>query len=142
MIFILDFTGSSSCSLNNFQKLNHAKNPPKPEATKNCTSKTKSKLTRNSSISCNDSTSEKFAHVDLRNKKMKTQSVSDLVIGEYFDMKCNLCEFWFSSMRDANLHHRRQHKQTGYLICCDRKFRSSVKVREHCEWHRNPEMFE
>lgn len=80
--------------------------------------------------------------LEPKTKSEKPKSVPDVEIAEYFDMKCDLCDFRFRSMKDASQHHRRQHKQNGYLVCCGRKFRSLVKVKEHCEWHRDPTMFE
>lgn len=61
----------------------------------------------------------------------------------YVQMKCDVCsdDRAFESFSEIQTHFMDRHHQTGYIICCNRKFRRIGRVLQHCTWHDNPEAF-
>lgn len=61
----------------------------------------------------------------------------------YIQMKCDLCndDRMFETFSDIQVHFLDAHNQSGYIICCNRKFRRIGRVLQHCTWHDNPEAF-
>lgn len=61
----------------------------------------------------------------------------------YVQMKCDVCsdDRAFESFAEIQTHFLDTHQQTGYIICCNRKFRRIGRVLQHCTWHDNPEAF-
>lgn len=62
---------------------------------------------------------------------------------QYVQMKCDVCsdDRQFDSFADIQTHFIDVHRQSGYIICCNRKFRRIGRVLQHCTWHDNPEAF-
>lgn len=58
-------------------------------------------------------------------------------------MKCDKCsdDRMYDSFAEIQTHFLDTHQQTGYIICCNRKFRRIGRVLQHCTWHDNPEAF-
>lgn len=61
----------------------------------------------------------------------------------YVQMKCDVCSDnrVFDSFSEIQTHFMDTHNQTGYIMCCNRKFRRIGRVLQHCTWHDNPEAF-
>lgn len=61
----------------------------------------------------------------------------------YVQLKCDICSDnrTFESFSDVLVHFSDAHNRTGYVICCNRKFRRMARVLQHCTWHDNPEAF-
>lgn len=61
----------------------------------------------------------------------------------YVQMKCDVCsdDRVFDSFSEIQTHFLDIHNQTGYIMCCNRKFRRIGRVLQHCTWHDNPEAF-
>lgn len=61
----------------------------------------------------------------------------------YVQMKCDVCsdDRVFDSFSEIQTHFLDIHNQTGYVMCCNRKFRRIGRVLQHCTWHDNPEAF-
>lgn len=61
----------------------------------------------------------------------------------YVQMKCDVCsdDREFDSFSEIQTHFLESHNQTGYVMCCNRKFRRIGRVLQHCTWHDNPEAF-
>lgn len=61
---------------------------------------------------------------------------------EFFDMKCELCECKFTTLKHAKLHYFDAHKiSDGYLKCCNFKFETNRKINDHVRYHLDPESF-
>lgn len=61
---------------------------------------------------------------------------------ENFDLKCEQCEYIFSTFRDAKNHYKEKHNEiNGYLKCCSIKLKKNVFVRDHIKSHLNPDIF-
>lgn len=74
-------------------------------------------------------------------KNFKSDSHS-ILLSQYFNMSCDLCDTSISSYRHANKHYKDVHEvDKGYLICCNKKFYRLQHMLQHCQWHVNPESF-
>ncbi|GAB0099163.1 hypothetical protein DMENIID0001_150090 [Sergentomyia squamirostris] len=62
-------------------------------------------------------------------------------IEEFYKMTCDTCQETFSTLRELQHHHRNDHNQLPYIMCCKTKLLRPNKMREHIEYHRNPEAF-
>lgn len=85
---------------------------------------------------------------NIRGKIMVNESMNILDednqrLLKYIQMKCAICsdERIFDSFSDVQVHFLDAHNQSGYIICCNRKFRRIGRVLQHCTWHDNPEAF-
>lgn len=80
---------------------------------------------------------------DIRKKELE-----QLVI-KYMSSKCDDCSadneeqpVFLNSLQEATDHFATVHKSNRtYLLCCDKKFNTNYKIRQHCMWHQNPESF-
>jgi hypothetical protein len=50
---------------------------------------------------------------------------------KFADMACDLCGEDFTTMADAMGHYRTVHRTTGYLKCCDKKFKKRCRLLDH-----------
>lgn len=82
------------------------------------------------------------------NKKISVTTVNVLDednkrLLSYVQMKCDMCadDREFDSFSEIQNHFLDTHKQNGYIMCCNRKFRRIGRVLQHCTWHDNPEAF-
>lgn len=82
---------------------------------------------------------------------MKTKRVTnrsekedqDAEIRKFFNMKCEICieTVKFETYANARKHYRRVHKMKGYLKCCGRKFFRPSLIRDHIQYHNNPDEY-
>lgn len=56
-------------------------------------------------------------------------------IRNFFRMNCELCDLTFYTMKEATMHYRKQHKQAGYLVCCDKRFFRRCLALDHINHH-------
>lgn len=57
-------------------------------------------------------------------------------------MSCSMCPTMFDSIQNARQHYLEVHRlRNGYLRCCQIKMKSLTEVKEHIEWHSNPDLF-
>lgn len=56
-------------------------------------------------------------------------------IRDFFRMNCELCDLTFNTMKEATMHYRKQHKQAGYLVCCEKKFFRRCLALDHINHH-------
>lgn len=54
---------------------------------------------------------------------------------QYVQMKCDVCsdDRTYETFADIQTHFVDAHRQTGYIICCNRKFRRIGRVLQHCK---------
>lgn len=67
-------------------------------------------------------------------------------IDEFFEMKCELCDFHVTSLEHAKLHYLEEHSiKDGYLKCScgDIKFKTNMSLYDHIEFHlgNNPDRY-
>lgn len=63
-------------------------------------------------------------------------------LGEYFEMKCELCAYQLNSLDDVQEHFKNVHNiNRGFLKCCNKKFFMRRGIIEHIGWHVNPNVF-
>lgn len=69
--------------------------------------------------------------------------VDDLEISDYIDASCDRCaEREFSTFNAVVAHYSDVHNtKDGYVKCCSKKFHRLNLIRDHIEWHRNPNIF-
>ena len=77
---------------------------------------------------------------DLCSRKVVTP-IDEQKILSSIDMRCDLCNIPLESFKVAVIHHRKHHKQKGYLMCCSRKFLQRTAFVRHLEIHSNQEQF-
>lgn len=61
---------------------------------------------------------------------------------ENFDMSCDRCpEIDFNSFFDVKTHYMAQHKtNNGFVRCCNQKFIYIGQVKDHIDYHLDPEV--
>lgn len=65
----------------------------------------------------------------------------DHLISRYMDMHCELCQHPFDTLTDASYHYRsKHHRRTATLKCCQRRIKMP-DIRDHIQYHLNPNMF-
>lgn len=63
-------------------------------------------------------------------------------VREIFDMNCDFCGERSLTLPKAREHYRKQHSYpNGYIKCCNRKYRRLCRIKEHVEWHLDPNSF-
>lgn len=78
------------------------------------------------------------------NKIKKTFKIDETKLMDIFDMTCDICksESKFKSLQHAKLHYLEEHGDaSGYIKCCDLRFRDIYQISEHLQFHENPEIF-
>lgn len=74
-------------------------------------------------------------------EKRKKQQEKDL-LAKYFDLSCDKCEAVFDSLLEAITHYQNVHDDpNGYIKCCNIKFQDANLVKDHVQFHENPEIF-
>lgn len=61
---------------------------------------------------------------------------------ENFDMKCDQCDYNFTTFYNARNHYKEKHNENnGYLKCCNVKLKTNVFVHDHIKSHLMPDSF-
>lgn len=77
---------------------------------------------------------EKTSSKSAKNMFMK-------LIPNYYDMKCELCNYEFKSLNQAYAHYRFKHENAKIkLKCCPQRILSS-DLRDHILYHMNPDLY-
>lgn len=86
-----------------------------------------------------------FSRSEIMAKRRQAIEDENKHVRDYFKMTCELCPMlttWFATFDEANQHYKNVHKlRKGYLMCCERKFKSRSLVVEHTQRHLVPEEF-
>lgn len=80
---------------------------------------------------------------DVRNTKINpSPDQMKAVMDSHFNMKCDLCDTVFDSLKAAVPHYLSKHDNPyGYLKCCNIRLRYSREVLDHIQWHIDPDTF-
>ncbi|XP_016958828.1 transcription factor grauzone [Drosophila biarmipes] len=70
----------------------------------------------------------------------KSQEFNDF-IREHYKVQCHICSSPMEGFTEMLLHVRREHKQRGYSMCCNRKFFKRGYLVDHLRRHQDPELF-
>lgn len=71
-----------------------------------------------------------------------TTTEFDHLIAKHMNMFCEMCEYSFESLTDASRHYRNKHKTRSVkLNCCPRRVIIPGEIREHIQYHLNPDKF-
>lgn len=77
-------------------------------------------------------------------EKTSSKSAKDTfmkLIPNYYDMKCELCNYEFKSLNKAYAHYRFEHDNAKIkLKCCPQRILSS-DLRDHILYHMNPDLY-
>lgn len=88
-----------------------------------------------------------------KNKKNNSETVNenpetnadaefDHLISNFMDMFCEICKDPFETLLDVAKHYRKKHKKRAiFFKCCKRKLKLPGEVREHIQFHLNPDIF-
>lgn len=79
-------------------------------------------------------------HLKVRTSKEK----SDAQIKEFVNLVCNICSKTspqFNSFKELQEHFNMEHKQRGYVECCDKKFYRKDRLMNHITNHIYPDAF-
>lgn len=74
----------------------------------------------------------------------KPVKIDEAKLMELFDMTCDICkpELKLRSLQHAKMHYSEEHGDaSGYIKCCDIKFRELYQISKHLEFHENPDIF-
>lgn len=68
---------------------------------------------------------------------------NDFEISDYIDGSCDLCsEKTFTTFNAVQAHYLDVHNvKDGYVKCCSKKFHRLNHIRDHMEWHKDPNIF-
>ncbi|XP_017010162.2 transcription factor grauzone [Drosophila takahashii] len=70
----------------------------------------------------------------------KSQEFNDY-IREHYKVLCHICSAPMEGFSEMLTHVRREHKQRGYSMCCNRKFWKRGVLVDHLRRHQDPELF-
>lgn len=79
---------------------------------------------------------------EIRAEEEKTKDFEIML--KYFDMSCDWddCHEIFNTFEEAQMHYDNVHQNpNGYIKCCDIQFNEWRLVKDHINWHLNPEFF-
>lgn len=83
-------------------------------------------------------------HMERKHKEILSEpEPGDLEISDYIDASCDLCtEKTFATFNAVQMHYLDVHKvRDGYVKCCQKRFNRIRLIKEHIEWHTNPNIF-
>lgn len=86
---------------------------------------------------------ERNSGTNSRNHELAMTSTEfDHLISNYMDMKCEVCNRPFGTLMEAHHHYQRKHKQkTALLKCCQRRLQLPHGIRDHIQFHLDPDHF-
>lgn len=76
-----------------------------------------------------------------RRKFTEFSETDNANIRTFFDMNCKMCDCQFSTFKDAQDHYREAHGRSGFVHCCDKKFRRPCEIKDHIRKHLQPDSF-
>lgn len=66
----------------------------------------------------------------------------DHLISNHIDMLCEICQHPFETLSEASNHYIGQHKQRTILVkCCQKRITILTELRDHIQYHLNPDKF-
>lgn len=101
-----------------------------------------------SNVIASSSISLDVPHCSLKQTSEKATGVKDQrrkndeLLREYMSMFCDRCDVKLNTFEEAIKHHKDSHDESGYLMCCGKKFGKKCRAVLHCRWHANPHQFE
>lgn len=78
---------------------------------------------------------------DEKLKQDKRDTNMATVIAKYFKKTCDLCSVRLQTIDQALRHYRSVHQVPGYLRCCGKKLNDRTQVKDHVQWHNDPNVF-
>lgn len=80
---------------------------------------------------------------DTNTKRFEKSSEEfDHLISNYMDMFCEICDHPFGTLPEASSHYLSKHKQTFALLkCCQRRLKMPGEIRDHIQYHLDPDKF-
>lgn len=101
-----------------------------------------------SNVIASSSISLDVPHCSLKQTSEKAPGVQDQrrkndeLLRQYMSMFCDRCDVKLNTFEEAIKHHKDSHDESGYLMCCGKKFGKKCRAVLHCRWHANPHQFE
>lgn len=77
----------------------------------------------------------------VRRKFTEFSETDNANIRSFFDMNCKMCDNQFNTFKDAQEHYREAHGRSGFVHCCDKKFRRPCEIKDHIRKHLQPDSF-
>lgn len=78
------------------------------------------------------------SHATVENEE---QNQREKLIAENFG-KCDFCDVIPVTLHEARYHYKEKHNvNDGYIKCCKLKLKTKCSIRDHIEFHLNPERF-
>lgn len=78
----------------------------------------------------------------ITKKFEKSSEEFDHLISNYMDMFCEICDHPFGTLPEASSHYLGKHKQTFALLkCCQRRLKMPGEIRDHIQYHLDPDKF-
>lgn len=65
----------------------------------------------------------------------------DRFLAEHIKLTCNSCDNSFETFPQLLKHSSKEHKERGYVICCESKHYTRRSLVDHINYHLNPECF-
>lgn len=65
----------------------------------------------------------------------------DKFLSEHIKLTCNICQKSMDTFRQLLKHSSEEHKERGYVICCESKHYDRISLVDHINYHLNPESF-
>ncbi|XP_035904951.1 transcription factor grauzone-like [Anopheles stephensi] len=70
-----------------------------------------------------------------KRKKKRPRAEDEKLLREHFHLGCEMCPYMSETVPDLFQHYRQEHKTTGYVQCCNRKFFRRARLLEHLGAH-------
>lgn len=94
-----------------------------------------------SGVSCAKDASELAKKIYGKTSSKSAKDMFMRLIPNYYDMKCELCNYEFKSLNQAYAHYRFKHDNAKIkLKCCSQRILSS-DLRDHILYHMNPDLY-
>ncbi|XP_075166580.1 transcription factor grauzone-like [Haematobia irritans] len=74
-------------------------------------------------------------------KRKTKRNEIDEFLAKHFKITCVICQAVMHTFNELRRHFIKQHNETGYAVCCDRKFFKCCLLVDHIQCHLNPEYF-
>lgn len=92
-------------------------------------------------VSCANDASELAKKIYGKTSSKSAKEMFKRLIPNYYDMKCELCNYEFKSLNQAYAHYRFKHDNAKIkLKCCSQRILSS-DLRDHILYHMNPDLY-
>ncbi|XP_017108466.2 transcription factor grauzone [Drosophila bipectinata] len=84
----------------------------------------------------------RMSRAEIERRKQQQDEYDEVILGFFKKLPCSICNLLVQNFGDMRRHLRMSHNiESGYIMCCGRKFHLRKGLAEHVMVHRNPDHF-